>query len=317
MDEVYLARLETLMLQPQLLEKAKNLKIVYTALHGAGGVLVPRMLRKLGFNTLTVPEQDIFDGRFPTVESPNPENAPALAMAVGAGGQGRRGHRHRHRSGLRPHGRGRARTRWARCELLTGNQIGSLIGWYRIKTMFDLGMLNESNKSHAVFIKTFVTTELQAAVAKAFGIGVVNTLTGFKYISAKLEKYEQALPADIRAKYRDMTETETREARLQAQQVLRLRRRGKLRLSRHRFHPGQGWQRRRGHVRRSRGLRGLAGQDAAGTAGRDLRHVRLLPRNRPQQDLRRRGRRGQDPETGGRLCRAIRPRSSTAARSPV
>jgi phosphoglucomutase len=213
MDKVYLARVETLMLQPQLLEKAKNLKIVYTALHGAGGVLVPRILRKLGFNTLTVPEQDIFDGRFPTVASPNPENAPALAMAValadkeeadivigtdpdcdrmGVGVRGRDG----------------------KMRLLTGNQIGSLIGWYRIKTMFDLGILNESNRSHAVFIKTLVTTELQAAVAKAFGIGVVNTLTGFKYISAKLEKYEKALPADIRAKYRDMSEAETREARL-------------------------------------------------------------------------------------------------------
>ncbi len=99
--------------------------------------------------------------------------------------------------------------------LLTGNQIGSLIGWYRIKTFFDLGILNEQNKSHAVFIKTLVTTELQAAVARAFGIGVVNTLTGFKYISAKLAKYEAALPADIRAKYRDLDEAETRAARLQ------------------------------------------------------------------------------------------------------
>ncbi len=214
MDAIYLKRVESLMLQPQLLEKARNLKIVYTALHGAGGVLVPRILRKLGFNLHTVPEQDIFDGRFPTVASPNPENAPALAMAValadkenadivigtdpdcdrmGVGVRGRDG----------------------KMQLLTGNQTGALIGWYRIQTMFDLGILNESNKSHAVFIKTLVTTELQAAVAQGFGIGVVNTLTGFKYISAKLEKYEQALPADIRARYRDMTDTETRVARLQ------------------------------------------------------------------------------------------------------
>jgi phosphoglucomutase len=190
------------------------LKIVYTALHGAGGVLVPRILRKLGFNTLTVPEQDIFDGRFPTVASPNPENAPALKMAVdladkenadivigtdpdcdrmGVGVRGRDG----------------------KMQLLTGNQIGSLIGWYRIKTMFDLGILNDANKKNAILVKTLVTTELQAAIAQAFGIGVVNTLTGFKYISAKLEKYEQALPADIRAKYRDMTDAETRAARLE------------------------------------------------------------------------------------------------------
>lgn len=214
MDAVYLKRVETLMLQPQLLEKAKNLKIVYTALHGAGGVLVPRILRKLGFNLLTVPEQDVFDGRFPTVASPNPENAPALAMAVALADR-----EHANivigtdpdcdRMGVGVRGAD------GKMSLLSGNQIGALIGWYRIKTLFDLGILNEANKSHAVFIKTLVTTELQAAIARAFGVGVVNTLTGFKYISAKLAKYEAALPADIRAKYRDMDEAETRAARLQ------------------------------------------------------------------------------------------------------
>lgn len=213
MDNIYLARVETLMLQPELLEKARNLKIVYTALHGAGGVLVPRILRKLGFNTLTVPEQDIFDGRFPTVASPNPENAPTLAMAVALADKenadiviGTDPDCDRMGVGVRaPDGK---------MQLLTGNQIGALIGWYRIKTFFDLGILNDSNKGRAVFIKTLVTTELQEAVARAYGISVVNTLTGFKYISAKLEKYEKALPADIRAKYRDLSETETREARL-------------------------------------------------------------------------------------------------------
>jgi phosphoglucomutase len=213
-DTIYLDRVETLMLQPSLLEKAKDLKIVYTALHGAGGVLVPRILRRLHFNLFTVPEQDIFDGRFPTVASPNPENAPALSMAValadkenadivigtdpdcdrmGVGVRGKDG----------------------KMQLLTGNQIGSLIGWYRIKTFFDLGILNDSNKSRAVLIKTFVTTDLQSAVAQAYGIGVLNTLTGFKYISAKLAKYEAALPADARAKYRDLSDAETRALRLQ------------------------------------------------------------------------------------------------------
>lgn len=213
MDEIYLKRVETLMLQPQLLEKAKSLKIVYTALHGAGGVLVPRILRKLGFNLLTVPEQDVFDGRFPTVASPNPENAPALAMAVALADKenadiviGTDPDCDRMGVGVR--------ARNGKMQLLTGNQIGSLMGWYRIKTMFDLGILNDSNKDHAVLIKTFVTTDLQAAVAKAYGIGVVNTLTGFKYISAKLEKYEQALPAEVKANYRNLSEAETRDLRL-------------------------------------------------------------------------------------------------------
>lgn len=214
LDSVYLQRVETLMLQPQLLEKARNLKIVYTALHGAGGVLVPRILRKLGFNLLTVPEQDVFDGRFPTVASPNPENAPALAMAVALADKEKADivigtDPDCDRMGVGVRGAD------GQMRLLTGNQTGALMGWYRIKTFFDLGILNDQNKSHAVFIKTLVTTELQAAVATAFGIGVVNTLTGFKYISAKLAKYEAMLPADIRAKYRDLSETETRAARLQ------------------------------------------------------------------------------------------------------
>ncbi|MCE9519121.1 MAG: phospho-sugar mutase, partial [Verrucomicrobia bacterium] len=211
MDSIYLERVETLMLQPQLLEKAKGLKIVFTALHGAGGVLVPRILRKLGFNLLTVPEQDIFDGRFPTVASPNPENAPTLAMAVALADKenadiviGTDPDCDRMGVGVRGSD--------GKMQLLTGNQIGALIGWYRIKTFFDLGILNEANKNNAVFIKTLVTTELQAVVARAFGIGVVNTLTGFKYISAKLAKYEAALPADIRAKYRDMSVQECRDA---------------------------------------------------------------------------------------------------------
>jgi phosphoglucomutase len=213
MDEIYLKRVETLMLQPELLEKAKSLKIVYTALHGAGGVLVPRILRKLGFNLLTVPEQDVFDGRFPTVASPNPENAPTLAMAVALADKenadiviGTDPDCDRMGVGVR--------ARNGKMQLLTGNQIGSLMGWYRIKTMFDLGILNDSNKERGVLIKTLVTTDLQAAVAKAYGVTVVNTLTGFKYISAKLEKYEQALPADLRANYRDLSDAETRELRL-------------------------------------------------------------------------------------------------------
>ena len=216
MDAQYLERVETMMLQPQLLqqEAAKKLKIVYTALHGAGGVLVPVILKKLGFNFFTVPEQDVRDGRFPTVKSPNPENAPALKMAVDLADQegadivigtdpdcDRMGVGVRDASG--------------KMQLLTGNQTGSLMGWYRLKTMFDLGILTESNKKNAVFLKTFVTSPMQDAIAARFGVACVNTLTGFKWISAKLNKYENALPADIRAKYRDLSATESRSLRLQ------------------------------------------------------------------------------------------------------
>ncbi len=78
-------------------------------------------------------------------------------------------------------------------KLLTGNQIGSLIAYYRAKTLFEQGVLNEENAARGVIIKTFVTTDLQKAIAEKFGLRLVETLTGFKYIGAKLEKYERAL----------------------------------------------------------------------------------------------------------------------------
>jgi phosphoglucomutase len=99
--------------------------------------------------------------------------------------------------------------------LLTGNQTGAIMSWYRIKTMFDLGILNDSNRNRAVILKTFVTSPMQDAIAVKYGIKVVNTLTGFKWISSKLADYEAALPEDIRARYRDLTPVESRNARLE------------------------------------------------------------------------------------------------------
>ena len=221
MDQKYLARVETMMLQPELLQKeeAKKLKIVFTALHGTGGVLVPVLLKKLGFNFLTVPEQDVRDGRFPTVKSPNPENAPALKMAVDLANKegadiviGTDPDCDRMGVGVRD----------AKGEmvLLTGNQVGSLMAWYRLKTMFDLGILTEANKGHAVLLKTYVTSPLQDAIAAKFGVGCVNTLTGFKWISSKLAKYEAALPNDILNRYRDLNAADSRAARLKHSKFL-------------------------------------------------------------------------------------------------
>lgn len=212
MDEPYLKRVKTLMLRPELLEKAKGLKIVFTALHGTGGVLVPVILKDLGFDFATVPEQDIQDGRFPTVESPNPENAPALKMAsdladkIGADAI----------IGTDPDcdrmGVG-VRNKEGKMVLLTGNQIGSLMAWYRTKTMFELGWLNDANKSRAVLLKTYVTSPMQDTIAAKFGVRCVNTLTGFKWISSKLAKYEAEL--GLGDGYRDLDETGTRNVRLE------------------------------------------------------------------------------------------------------
>jgi phosphoglucomutase len=100
-------------------------------------------------------------------------------------------------------------------ELLTGNQIGSLMTAYRVRKLLEQGVITPENASRCVIIKTFVTTELQKAIAERHGVRCVETLTGFKYIGEKLGKYELALPADIRARYRDLSEAETRAARLQ------------------------------------------------------------------------------------------------------
>ncbi|MEN8864231.1 MAG: phospho-sugar mutase [Akkermansiaceae bacterium] len=213
MDRTYMDKLKTVLLRPDLLEGRKA-KVVYTNLHGTGGVIIVPMLRELGFEVVTVPEQDGGDGRFPTVESPNPENAPALAKGIALAEEvgadaviatdpdcDRMGVAVRNGEG--------------EMELLTGNQIGSLLGWYRIKTMFELGWLTESNRSRAVLIKTLVTTNLQSSIAEKYGISVVDTLTGFKYIGEKLKKYEDVIPADKKGDYRGLTEEESRKLRLE------------------------------------------------------------------------------------------------------
>jgi phosphoglucomutase len=99
-------------------------------------------------------------------------------------------------------------------KLLTGNQIGSLLAWYRIKTLFDKGVLDRQNAARTVIVKTLVTTDLQNAIADQFGVPCVETLTGFKYIGAKLAKYEDAIPEQFRQSYADLAETETRRLRL-------------------------------------------------------------------------------------------------------
>jgi phosphoglucomutase len=214
MDEDYMARLGTLPLEPSLFGEGSGLKAVYTPLHGVGAAIIKPMLERLGVDLQTVPEQEIPDGRFPTVRSPNPENPEALAMAVALADKtgadlviatdpddDRMGIAARDASGT--------------MVLLTGNQIGSILCWHRVTRHFALGILDDSNKDRAVVIKTFVTSDLQKEIATRHGIRCVETLTGFKYIGAKLRKYEEAIPEPLRRDYRRLSEEETRRLRLQ------------------------------------------------------------------------------------------------------
>lgn len=212
-DDAYMDRLETLVLDRAMVKEANRMKIVFSSIHGTGGVITKPMLKRLGFRFAVVPEQDKFDGAFPTVKSPNPENAEALSMAIELAKKeqadvviatdpdcDRMGVAIRNRKG--------------EMELLSGNQIGSLIAAYRVRKLIEQGVLTKDNAKNGVIIKTLVTTDLQKAIAAKHGLRCVETLTGFKYIAQKLGNYEAALPKAARDKYRQLSEAETRDLRL-------------------------------------------------------------------------------------------------------
>ena len=212
-DEAYMERVASLILNKELVRDAKSLRVVFTPLHGTGGVIIKPMLERLGFNFEAVQEQDRFDGNFPTVASPNPENAAALRLGVELAEKTSADlvvatDPDCDRMGVA------VRADDGKMKLLTGNQIGSLLAYYRIKTLFDLGILNKENAARGVIIKTFVTTDLQKAIAELYGLRCVETLTGFKYIGAKLGKYESAIPEALRRDYVKLSEDETRALRL-------------------------------------------------------------------------------------------------------
>lgn len=212
-DEAYMKRLETIVVDRSVLSDAKSLRIVFTPLHGTGAITMRPMFKRLGFNFEIVPEQEKPDPRFSTVKSPNPENAEALTLGIQLAQKNNADiviatDPDCDRIGVA------VKSAKGEMKLITGNQIGSLLLYYRLKKFFDLGILNEQSRANAVTIKTFVTTDMQKVIAESFGVRCVDTLTGFKYFGAKLEKYESALPDEIRRKYRQMSEEETRAARL-------------------------------------------------------------------------------------------------------
>ena len=216
-DRLYVERLKTLLLEPELIRReGGKLKIVYTPLHGTGIKIIPEMLKDLGFNIIVVPEQATGDGRFPTVKSPNPENSEALALGIQLAEKERAGlviatDPDADRMGVA------VRTGDGKMELLTGNQIGSILANYRLDRMFENHVLNTTNNSRACLIKTFVTTDLQRAIAEKHHVRIVETLTGFKYIGQKLKKYEEMAVAawkeagtQSREKWKDLSEERKR-----------------------------------------------------------------------------------------------------------
>lgn len=169
-----------------------DLKVVFTPIHGTGAVSTIPALEELGLEALTVEEQMVQDSNFPTVKSPNPENAEALEMAIQLSESTSADillgtDPDCDRMGVAVKGSD------GKMVLVTGNQIGAMLADYRIRKLKSMEWIPESGTDAAALIKTFVTSPLQDAIAKRHGIKTINTLTGFKWIGEKLHQYEQTL----------------------------------------------------------------------------------------------------------------------------
>ena len=188
-DQIYLEAVHGLSLSPDAVERYHDMKIVYTPLHGTGVILVPESLRKYGFtNILTVKEQNIPDGNFPTVESPNPEERSAMKMAIELAESEKAEvvlatDPDADRIGMA------LRDENGQYVLLNGNQTCSLLVYYIVKRWSELGRL----RGKEYIVKTIVTTELVARIAESFGVKHFDCLTGFKYIATVMRNHEQTM----------------------------------------------------------------------------------------------------------------------------
>ena len=185
-DEPFVKMVKECSIRPELMkEKGKDLKIVYTPLHGAGRVMVERTLSEMGIKVLTVPEQREPDGNFPTVEFPNPEIASAMKLGIELSLKESADML----MGTDPDSDrlGIAVPEDGTMVLVSGNQLGVLLADYIFSSLNTLGKMPENG----AFVKTIVTTDLQKLVAESFGVKVYDVLTGFKYIAEKIKEFEK------------------------------------------------------------------------------------------------------------------------------
>ncbi|WP_242301504.1 phospho-sugar mutase [Bacillus cereus group sp. BfR-BA-01423] len=188
-DDAYAAELNNVIINKEMVEKAgKDLKIVFTPLHGTSNISVRRGLKEVGFTDVTVvKEQELPDPNFSTVKSPNPEEHAAFEYAIRDGEKvgadvliatdpdaDRLGVAVRNHDG--------------EFQVLTGNQTGALMLDYLLSQKKENGTLPENG----VVLKTIVTSEIGRTIAKAYGLDTVDTLTGFKFIGEKIRQYEES-----------------------------------------------------------------------------------------------------------------------------
>ncbi|MDY0160989.1 MAG: phospho-sugar mutase, partial [Bacteroidales bacterium] len=185
-DKQYIEALKTVSLNPDIIQKHSDLKIVYTPIHGTGVKLVPMALKAFGFsNVINVPEQDIVDGNFPTVHSPNPEEPAALVMAINKAKETDAEivmgtDPDADRVGIV------VRARNGEYILLNGNQTASILIYYLISQWKEKSKL----KGKEYIVKTIVTSELLTEIADYYGVETYDVLTGFKYIAAIIRENE-------------------------------------------------------------------------------------------------------------------------------
>ncbi|MBJ7686899.1 phospho-sugar mutase [Weissella confusa] len=186
-DDAYLAEVKTVTVNQELIDTVdKDMKLVYSPLHGTGALIAGQALKNAGFENVTiVPEQAEPNGDFPTVKLPNPEDPEALAMGIAlAKEQGadvviavdpdadRMGTAVRQPSG--------------EYQLLTGNQIGAVLLNYLLTAKKAAGTL----PANGALVKSIVSSEFAADIAKSFGVETINVLTGFKYIAEQIQHFE-------------------------------------------------------------------------------------------------------------------------------
>ena len=185
-DDLYLDRIKTLSIDPAVIERHKDLKIVYTPLHGAGRTLIPESLKRWGFeNVYTVKEQMVKDGNFPTVVSPNPENGEALTLALRDAKEidadivmasdpdaDRVGMACKNDKG-----------EWV---LINGNQTCLIFLYYIITNRIKTGKMQPND----FIVKTIVTTELIKKIADKNHVEMIDCFTGFKWIAREIREFE-------------------------------------------------------------------------------------------------------------------------------
>jgi phosphoglucomutase len=185
-DDLFLKEVQKMSINPEIISKFNNLPIVYTPIHGSGITLVPPALRLFGFrNIISVAEQDIVDGNFPTVKSPNPEEPDALKMAIQKAIQTNAElvmatDPDADRLGIA------VRNRKGEFILLNGNQTGVILVWYI------LSQFKARNKfrGNEYIIKTIVTSDLLERIAEGHGVKYFNVLTGFKFFAELIRQNE-------------------------------------------------------------------------------------------------------------------------------